>query len=169
MLDLNLVDLGESILSAFDSLEHIEDLVAPAGDENHIIRDEPYRSISVSGEVEEIELRLWIHLTVPIPGCLEMLVCKSGIPHLHIGEHHHLVHLDVVIHQIVDDLVAVGAVSDLTLSLHHFDGVCKYVFPREVQDFPCVSEHAADYGPASALEEHRKQDADVEQHHLAFL
>mgnify|MGYP003483639853 CR=1 FL=1 len=59
--------------------------------------------------------------------------------HLHICEHHHLVHPDVVIHKIVDDLVSVGAVSYLSFSSLHLDGVRKDILLRKVQDLPGIT------------------------------
>ena len=153
-LYLNILNLVKDFCSILHCIEDIEDLVAPSGDECDVVTYKPYRCLTISMQVEKVELRFRVHLPVLGPGLLDMLVSECRVPHLHIGEHHHLIHLDVVIHKIVDDQVSVGAVSDLSLSALHLDGVCEDILLRKVQDLPRITEHTADDRRTLALEEH---------------
>ena len=168
MLNLYLLDYSKSILSILDGIEHVEYLLAPAGNEMDILLRLADRSLSVSVKVEEVQLCLRILLAVLIPRLFYMETMEAAVPHLKVGEDHHLVHLDVVLKQILDDRLAIGAVSYLSLSALHLYGVRKDVFCWKVEYLPSVPEHSADHRLALALEEHRKQDSDIIKHHAAL-
>ena len=63
----NLPDFGKGILSAVDGTHHIKYLFAPSGDKIDVRFHKVQRGLSVTGKVEEVELRLRILGLVLVP------------------------------------------------------------------------------------------------------
>ena len=78
MLNLYLLDYSKSILSILDGIEHVEYLLAPAGNEMDILLRLADRSLSVSVKVEEVQLCLRILLAVLIPRLFDGSRCPTS-------------------------------------------------------------------------------------------
>ena len=107
-------------------------------------------------------------MLVTPPRRLESGVATSAVPHLHVGEQHHLVHHLVLLDEPVNDLVAVGAVTYGTLKFLQLAGSHQDVVGRHVDHAPVSAEDTGDDLLATALEQHREQQTDIEHAHGAL-
>ena len=94
-------------------------------------------------------------------------VSAVAIPHLAIGEHHHLVHELLVFDEPVDDFVSIGGVTHLLFTTVQFHRVGKDAVHRQVYRLPSIAEQTANDLRAMVFQQHSQHQADVVKFHLA--
>ena len=75
---------------------------------------------------------------------LNFFVAVIAVPHLAVGEDHHLVHGYLSSTQIFDDFVAVGGIAHLAFTAIHLHHIAQDAACRHVDHLPAVAEDARD-------------------------
>lgn len=156
--DLYLPDLRKGIISVFNGIKHVENHVTPTGNKTNILPVQGNGSIPISTEVKQIQLCRRRNCLVSRPGLMESMAAHVAVPHLAVSEYQYLVHDQVFLDEPVDNLISIGAVPYLTLSVVELKSIGEDAFRWKADGLPCISEYSGDYLFATGLEKHGKHE-----------